>query len=127
MVWNRSNYYVLHFGAVGAPVTTQFLTPGFGACDANEIQVPVPYQCQLDTLIVNSRVAPGGAFTINFVVNIGGAASAATVDIAAANTTATYNGAVAVAAGSLLSVEVTSANVGASDDITSAIVLLILE
>lgn len=124
MVWSMSKYVPLTFGCTGAPATASFLTPGFAAINANEVQVPSGLQSQIYQFTVNQLVAPGGVLTVDYTVNIGGAASAATVTITGVATTATYNGAVAVPAGSLLSIECTSANVGTSSDVTATLTLL---
>ena len=129
MAWNESNYDTLQFGVNGAPANGQFLTPGFGASDANEIQVPIPLQMQLTDLSVVHTVASGGGETITYTVNIGGVATLATVDIVDPAVAGAYTGGqIAFAAGTLVSVEVTAgAGVGACVDVTATLRFMILE
>ena len=127
MVWSESDYFTWTFGCTGAPANTQFLTLGFAASNANEVQWPVPMACQIRQVAALHRIASGGGETITYTVRDDGADTLGVATIIDPAVDNTYDGAINVAAGSLISVQCAAGGgVGACVDVTVTVTFRIL-
>jgi len=125
MAYSQEHSFPIVFCAAGAPVTAQFMYPGWVAMTANEVQITMPVKCRLANMSGNHRVAAGGGLAVAYTVRVNAVASAATITITDPATEAEWEGQVDIAANDEISVTAVSANVGATVDVTVALRFLI--
>ena len=109
------------FGISGNPTDNNFVIPGFGPDNGNEIKITLATAKIISQIRIHSRVAPGAGITDTYIIRKNGIATAATPTIVGTATTGTWSGFVSFVAGDEISIQYTTDGASVAADIIISI------